>query len=594
MSRHAATLQQIQKFIAAGKPDQARSAAARALQKDPADPWLNNAMAVTFVVQGQHQQAHYYASKAAKAAPRQTDIQCTLGSILCALGQYSQAVETLERAIAADPAAPNPRLAIANSLAGLDRHADVIDHCRAALAHAPGDREITIALMQALLNTGRAQDAVAIAQKAIPTWPQTPELAAWMPYALNYISATTPQQSLAAHRAFAAVLERSPTIRPTAVTPDPDRPLRVGLISPDFRSHSVAFFIEPLLRHADRARLSLVCYSTAPREDPTTQRLRSLADQWRDASKWTALDTATHVRADKVEIFIDLAGLTAGERLGAFIHHPAPVQMTYLGYPNTTGLSCIDYRIVDSHTDPVGAEANATEKLLRLDPCFLCYTPAPGMPEPAPAVPSTAAGHVTFGSFNTLIKLSDETVALWSRLLTEIPGSRLLLKCRQLADPRTREDTAARFVARGIDPSRIETLPSTKTLEDHLATYARLDIGLDPIPYAGTTTTCEAMWMGVPVITLAGQSHASRVGVSLLSNLGMDDLIARDQDQYIDLARRLAADHVRRAQLRSDSPSSLRGRMIASPLCDGPGFAHRFESLLREAWRNWCSRQVMA
>lgn len=595
MSRHAIMLQQVQKLIAAGKPDQARSALARVLQKEPLEPWLNNAMAVTFVVQGRHQQAHYYAARAAKADPRNTEFQCTLGGILCAMGRHQEAVAGLEQAIAADPKAPNPRLAMANALAGLEQHTAAIHQCRVGLELASGDREMAIALTQALLNTGQVEESVRLAREVLPKGPQTPEVATWLPYALNYLSTTAPEESLAAHRAAASVMERTLAMpRPWAVTPDPDRVLRVGFVSPDLRTHSVAFFIEPILEFSDRSRAQLVCYSTTTRPDATSERLKSKSDTWRDVSGSTSQEIADLVRKDRIDILVDLAGLTGGDRLMVFVQRPAPVQITYLGYPNTTGLSSIQYRIVDSGTDPEDAQRWCTEKLLRLDPSFICYQPAPGTPEPSPLAPSASSGHPTFGSFNTLIKLSDATVALWSRVLSATDGSRLVLKCRQLADPGTREATIARFAAHGIDPSRIEVLPATKSLADHLATYARIDVGLDPTPYAGTTTTCEAMWMGVPVVTLAGDSHASRVGVSLLTSASLPDLITTDPDRFISTARAIALDHVRRTALRSSGPDGLRTRMAASPLCDAKGFASRFERLLRGAWRDWCANPGVA
>ncbi|GMV26406.1 MAG: hypothetical protein AMXMBFR58_24370 [Phycisphaerae bacterium] len=594
MSRHEATLRQAQRLIALGRPDQARSTITRLLEKEPAEPWLNNAMAVTFVVGGQFEQAHYYASRAVKASPTNTEALCTLGSVLSALGRHAEAVEVLERAISIDPQSTNARLSIANALAGLDQHGAAAEHCRAALAVSPDDREVTTALMQALLNTGNVKEALGIAAAKIPTWPPSVEIASWVPYAMNYLATTTPAASLEAHTRFGRTLaDLNRTVdgggsRPHANPPDPDRTLRIGLVSPDFRVHSVAFFIEPLLEHADRSRLHLTCYSTSPTEDAVTQRLRSLADQWRSVVRRSSAEIAAQIRSDRIDVLVDLAGLTAGEKLSIFFHRPAPVQVTYLGYPNTTGVEAIGFRIVDSRTDPPGAETWCTERLLRLDPCFLCYMPPAHSPDPTPAVPSAASGHVTFGSFNTLIKLSDATVELWSRVLERVPGSRLLLKCRQLADPRTRTATVERFVRCGIDPSRIEVLPATKSLADHLALYSRVDVGLDPTPYAGTTTTCEAMWMGVPVVTLAGASHASRVGVSLLTNVGLEECITRSPEAFVDAAAVIAADHKQRGVLRSAGDQGLRRRMMTSALCDGPGFAKRFEACLRTTWTAWC------
>jgi predicted O-linked N-acetylglucosamine transferase (SPINDLY family) len=339
----------------------------------------------------------------------------------------------------------------------------------------------------------------------------------------------------------------------------------------------------------DRSQIEFICYSTAAKEDRVTDRLRTHAELWRHVHGKTSREIAEQIRKDKIDILIDLAGLTSGERLAIFSEKPAPVQMTYLGYPNTTGLRAIDYRIVDSITDPDGSDAFASEKLLRLDPCFLCYKPPTSAPIPAAEPPSLANGHITFGSFNTLIKLSDATVDLWSELLKQTPGAKLLLKARQLRDPATRDSTIARFVRRGVDAAAIEVIPATAGLEEHLTLYNRIDVGLDPIPYAGTTTTCEAMWMGVPVVTLAGQTHASRVGASLLHSVKLYDLITTDSASFIAKAKSLAGDSARLRALRSAASTSLRSTMQTSALCDAPGFAQRFTQALRAIWVERCS-----
>jgi protein O-GlcNAc transferase len=449
--------------------------------------------------------------------------------------------------------------------------------------------------MQALLNTGNVGEALGIAAAKIPAWPPSIEIASWVPYAMNYLATTTTAASLEAHTRFGRTLGNLNRAvdgggsRPHANPPAPDRTLRIGLVSPDFRVHSVAFFIEPLLEHADRSRMHLTCYSTSPTEDAVTLRLKSLADQWRPVcAKIVGGDRGPRSVGPDRRIGRSRRDSRAARSCPSSSHRPAPVQVTYLGYPNTTGVEAIGYRIVDSHTDPPGADAWCTERLLRLDPCFLCYKPPPHSPEPITMLPSAATGHVTFGSFNTLIKLSDATVELWARVLDTVQGSRLLLKCRQLADRQTRSATIDRFVRAGVDPARLEVLPATKSLADHLALYARVDVGLDPTPYAGTTTTCEAMWMGVPVVTLAGESHASRVGVSLLTNVGLENCIARSPESFASAAAALAANHPRRGVLRSADDHGLRRRMVTSALCDGPGFAKRFEACLRTAWADWC------
>src|SRR5690606_27108078 len=260
----------------------------------------------------------------------------------------------------------------------------------------------------------------------------------------------------------------------------------------------------------------------------------------------------------------------------------APIQASLIGYPNTTGVAAIDYRFTDTFADPPGADDRHAERLIRLDPCFLCYDPPRDAPDPAH---EPNGDTITFASFNAAMKINDPLIALWSRLLAEVPAARLLLKAFDFRDAALRDAIRARFAAAGADPARIEILPPIADSGGHLALYRRVDIALDTFPYHGTTTTCEALYMGVPVVTLAGRTHAARVGVSLLNAVGLPDLIANTPDDYIATARGLAADPARRASLRE----TLRQRVLDSPLCDGPAYAARFTDALRTIWRDWCA-----
>jgi predicted O-linked N-acetylglucosamine transferase (SPINDLY family) len=393
--------------------------------------------------------------------------------------------------------------------------------------------------------------------------------------AQEYTDSVTPEGRMAATKALARVLAPAAPPRPR---PDhPDRPLRVAYLSPDFREHSVAYFFESVLAQRDD-RIRHACYALAPGADALTARLRAAADEWCDAAGLTDESLAARLRADRTDILVDLAGFTAGGRPGLLARRIAPVQINYLGWAATTGLPTMDWRLVDSHTDPAGAEAFATERLFRLDPCFLCYRP----PEQAP-LPAPREGPVCFGSFNALAKVSPGVIAAWSELLGRVPGSRLLLKAGALSDPATAALTRGAFERAGVEPSRLEVLPWASGVAAHLQEYRRVDIALDPFPYNGTTTTCEALWMGVPAVTLVGRSHAGRVGVSLLSNTGLPDLIARDPSEYVSIAAALAADPARRAALRS----GLREHM--KPLCDAPAFARRLAGALREIWIAACA-----
>jgi predicted O-linked N-acetylglucosamine transferase (SPINDLY family) len=294
---------------------------------------------------------------------------------------------------------------------------------------------------------------------------------------------------------------------------------------------------------------------------------------------------AETIQRDKIDILTDLAGHTANNRILLFARKPAPVQVSWIGYPATTGLSAMDYKIVDSYTDPPGmTEQYYTEKLLRMPESFLCYLPDKDSPEVGP-LPALSSGHITFGSFNNFAKVTPEAMDVWAKILQALPGSRLVLKAKSLSGKGIREHIADTFMQRGIAAERLHMLGWEPSVGDHLGTYNRIDISLDTFPYNGTTTTCEALWMGVPVITLAGNTHASRVGVSLLINAGVSELIAKTCDEYLAIAVALATDTRRLQSMRE----RLRNMMRQSPLTDAKRFVNALETHYRMIWEQWCS-----
>lgn len=361
---------------------------------------------------------------------------------------------------------------------------------------------------------------------------------------------------------------------------DQNRRLKIGYMSPDFREHSVAYFIEPLIRHHDRSQFEVWCYSNLPLPDETTQRIKAEVEGWRDIGKLSAGETARLIQEDQIDILVDLAGHTANNRLEVFAARPAPVQMTWLGYPNTTGLETIDYRITDGIADPIGEVSFYSEELLRLERCFLTYQPDPGSPEVAP-LPALSAGHVTFGSFNNFSKINPGVLRLWANVLEQVPGSRLLLKCPALTDAGVRDRLRGAIQDLGIEMERVELLGHTRTRQEHLSLYSKVDIALDTFPYNGTTTTCEALWMGVPVLSLEGGRHAGRVGASLLSAAGLADWVARSHTSFVELAQAKASDLSGLSRLRA----GLRPMLADSPLCDAVDFARHMEKSMLHIWR---------
>jgi predicted O-linked N-acetylglucosamine transferase (SPINDLY family) len=355
-------------------------------------------------------------------------------------------------------------------------------------------------------------------------------------------------------------------------------------MSPDFRQHSVSFFLEPLLAAHDPAAVQVFCYADVAQPDAVTQRLMSYVHHWRDVAGCRDDDLCRVLAADRIDILVDLAGHTKGNRLAVFAQRSAPVQVTAIGYPATTGLAAMDYRLCDAVTDPPPeADAWSVETLVRLDAGLHCYRPPANAPAVGP-LPAQAAGYITFGAFNKLAKISRDTVALWAEVLKAVPTSRLLVKTKPLAEAETRARLERAFADAGIAPARLELRGWEAQDRAHLDLYNHVDIALDTTPYNGTTTTCEALWMGVPVLTLAGRGHAARVGASLLSQVGLTDWIADNADAFVARARTATADTSALASLRKD----LRATVAASPLCDGAVYARAVEGAYRAMWRKAC------
>ena len=428
-------------------------------------------------------------------------------------------------------------------------------------------------------------DAIAQFEHALTVKPDFVAAHSNLLFCLMYDERVSVEQLFAAHRRWDRSHGCGSQGRTTyASDRSGDRRLKIGYVSADFRQHSVAWFLEPLIQSHDRKVVEIFCYAEVRRPDEVTERFRSLADNWRTTVGFSDGAVAAQIAADGIDVLVDVSGHTAGNRLPVFARKPAPVQVTWLGYPHSTGLSAIDYRLVDAITDPeIEGNFAASEKLLRLDGPFVCYGPPIDAPPPLPLSPH--GDIVTFGSFNNPAKYSGVTLDAWAELLKRVPHSRLLLKGIPFADSTTRELYHERFERRGVPSQRITLVERTPSQSSHLAHYNEIDMALDPFPYNGATTTCEALWMGVPVIALNGDRHSARVGASLLTSIGRSDLIGHDIDAYIRIAARLAGDRPRLASLKS----ALRGQMAASPLCDASQFARKIERAYRFMWQRWCA-----
>ncbi|MBW1895285.1 MAG: tetratricopeptide repeat protein, partial [Deltaproteobacteria bacterium] len=457
---------------------------------------------------------------------------------------------------------------------------------RKALAIKPDFAEAHNNLGNVLIEQGRLEEAAAGYRKALAIKPDFVEAHSNLLFCLNYFPSISRKdiynESLKWDHQHAKKIPRKEPVY--ANKKEKERKLRIGYVSPDFRNHSVHYFFEPLLKTHNKENVEVYCYSNVMAPDNVTERLTKESDNWLSIIGKNDEDVAEQISRDGIDILVDLAGHTAKNRLLVFAYKPAPIQVTWLGYSNTTGMSAIDYRFTDEVADPIGEADNLhSEELIRLESGFLCYSGDESSPEIS-ALPCLERGHITFGSFNNLTKTTPEVVKLWSDILRAAPNSHLLLKSKQLMDEGMRERYQGMFEKEGISGDRVELFSRFPKKEDHLRFYSKIDIGLDPFPYNGTATTFEALWMGIPVITLEGDRHAARVGTSIMTHLNLPQFIADTKENYIKKAVELAGDRKRLAVYRKD----LRSILQSSKSCDEHHFAKKIETAFREMWRTWC------
>lgn len=509
-----------------------------------------------------------------------------LGNALKDLGQYAEAMACYSRVVQLNPQFSQAHYNMGVVLQVQGRLMDAIACYRQAVKLNPDLAEAHNNLGECLKDAGQISEAIDCYRRAVSVNPEFREAHSNLVYALlfcpEYDGPAIAEAARGWNRQHAERL--SQFIAPHANDRSPDRRLRVGYVSPNFRQHSESYFTVPLLAAHDHHEFEIFCYADGTATDGITGRLQSHADVWRDVSGCTDEQIAELVRQDQIDILVDLTMHMARNHLLVFARKPAPVQVCWLAYQGTTGLSTIDYRLTDPHLDPQGLfDDHYSETSVRLPESFWCYDPLVTEP-PVNFLPALEHGYITFGSLNNFCKVNDSVLHLWARVLSAVPQSQLIL----LAAEGVPHQHALQVLAqRGVAPDRV-TFVSRQPRREYLEVYHRIDMGLDTFPYNGQTTTLDSLSMGVPVVTLAGSSSARRAGLSLLTNIGLPELVAVTHEQFVGIAAELARDLPRLSSLRA----SLRNRLQTSPLMDAPRFARNMEAAYRRMWHAWCARKL--
>lgn len=570
-----------------GKLPDAESAFRTLLQRDPHSADLLHLLANNLIAQNRHQEAIEYLDRAVTLRPESAAIHYELGIVATALGQYSSAGLSFMRALGLHPEFVEALASYAAMLAHTGRLDEAENYYVRALELRPDFAPAAYNFGRLLHAEGRVAEATAHYRRAFIASPGFVDAHSNYIYWLNFDPAISPRAVFNAHLEWAQV--HAEPLRPLIPIHrnevNPDRLLRIGYVSPNFMAHAAAYFFETTLANHDSAKVQIFGYSDVVRGDEHTERIKRLCSYWRDCAQLDDTQLAALIQEDKIDILVDLSGHTRGNRLAVFARKPAPVQITWNGYANTTGMSAMDYRISDYLADPPGmTEHLHSESLLRMPEVYMVFSPPLESPAVGP-LPAARLGTITFGSFNAITKITPVVVETWSRILKANLHSRLLIAA--VPSQSARERICGMFGKCGIDQTRLN-LHGPVSRSSFLTLHHEADVALDPFPFNGTTTTCDSLWMGLPVVALAGASHVSRVGVSMLANIGLPELTASSTDEYVSIATDLANHPARLQEMRA----SLRQRMLASPLMDAPRFTGHLESAYRQVWHAWCLQRL--
>jgi predicted O-linked N-acetylglucosamine transferase (SPINDLY family) len=570
-----ALLQDAMRFHRQGDLVGAAQLYGKVLEATPADANALHLYGLVRHQQGAHAEGATYIRRAVDLVPDQPMLRNNLGDALRMAGDPGAAVEQCQLALTLRPDYAGAHINLCAAHGMLRNYDAALQHGREAVRLAPTAAQAHYNLAQALLDAMRLEDAAAAFREVLRLDPEHAAAASNLLYLLNLIPGLDPPAVAAEHRQIGRRFDAMAKPDPAWAQRVPKQPLRVGYVSRDLCAHAVTHFFEPVLAHHDRDRFVVHCYSDVERADAVTERLRGQSDHWRDVADWTDARLFEQIRKDGIDILVDLGGHTENNRLALFGHKPAPVQISWIGYPNTTGLAAMDYRIVDAQTAP--ATESGSEALLRLPQLFACFRPASHAPAVGP-LPAIGNGRITFGSLHRLEKLNASVIHLWSRLLQTLPNARMLI-ARDELDAWQQNRIEQEFAAHGIDSGRL-TLRRLDGTRSFLEEFADIDVHLDCFPWSGHTIACSALWQGVPVITLEGRQHAGRMVASVLRAVGLAHLVATDADSYLRIAAELVSDLPALAAMRAD----LRSHLTSSPLLDEPGFTRALEHCYLEAW----------
>jgi protein O-GlcNAc transferase len=568
-----------------GRPDDAVESYHKALAVKPDYAEARNNLGNAFKDLGKLDEAvmSYHAALAIR--PDFAEAHDNLGNALKNLGRLDEALASYHQALTIKPDYAEAHSNLGLALDELGRQEEAVASYHRALAVKPDYPEAHCNLGNALKVLGRLDEAMASYHEALAIRPDYAVAHGNLLFTQNYVSDLMPLELLDEARRYGAIVAaRATPLRGHSNSPDAERRLRVGLVSGDFRHHSVGFFLAGVLSAIDPEVIEIFAYATSNMEDDLTARIQSNVAKWRTVVGVPDGKLAGDMAEDGIDILVDLSGHTGNNRLPLFSWKPAPILVTWLGYFATTGVEAIDYILCDRWVLPPEEEKHFVEAPYRLPDSYLCFTP-PDLEIDVGPLPAQTNGHVTFGCFNNLTKLNDSVMSCWSKVLRAVPDSRLLLKTWQLGDASSRQQISYAFSDRGISADRL-IFETSSPRDELLRTYWRVDVCLDPFPYPGGTTSVEALWMGVPVLTLQGDRFLSHVGESILHTVGLDDWIAPTVEEYVELAKAHTSNPAALATLRG----GLRQRLVASPMCDASRFARNLEDAFRGMWRIWCQQ----